>query len=41
MSDTRSPRLTKRGINFSISVVLPLPDHPAKPKIFTRSILAG
>src|SRR5690242_3269398 len=35
MSETRSPRWTKRGISFSISVVLPLPDQPAKPKIFT------
>jgi hypothetical protein len=36
ISDTRSPAPTKRGISFSIRVVLPLPDHPAKPKIFTR-----
>src|SRR5580765_7708525 len=34
MSDTRSPRRTKRGISFSISVVLPLPDQPAKPNTF-------
>ena len=32
MSDTRSPRCTKRGMSCSISVVLPLPDQPAKPK---------
>src|SRR6185295_267850 len=35
MSDTRSPPPTKRGISFSMSVVLPLPDQPANPKIFT------
>src|SRR5205085_3888982 len=36
MSDTRSPRSTKRGISFSMSVVFPLPDQPAKPKVFMR-----
>ena len=40
MSDTRSPPPTKRGISFSMSVVLPLPDQPAKPKIFTGAILS-
>src|SRR5262245_11860987 len=28
------PRATNSGISFSISVVLPLPDHPANPNIF-------
>src|ERR671937_402611 len=36
MSDTRSPEPAKRGMSFSMSVVLPLPDQPAKPKTFTR-----
>jgi hypothetical protein len=34
MSETRSPRAAMRGMSFSIKVVLPLPDQPAKPKIF-------
>src|SRR6266571_8212974 len=34
MSDTFRPRSTKRGMSCSISVVLPLPDHPANPNIF-------
>src|ERR1043165_8082147 len=39
MSDTRSPPPTKLGISFSMRVVFPLPDQPAKPKIFTAVIL--
>lgn len=33
--DERDPDFTvhERGISFSISVVLPLPEKPAKPKI--------
>ena len=34
MSETERPQPTNRGISFSMSVVLPLPDQPAKPKIF-------
>src|SRR5262245_22871982 len=34
MSETLSPRCVKRGISFSISVVLPLPDQPANPNTF-------
>ena len=38
MSETRRPCFTKRGMSFSTSVVLPLPDQPAKPKIFIRRL---
>jgi len=34
ISDTRRPCATKRGISRSMSVVLPLPDQPAKPNTF-------
>src|SRR5436190_13491877 len=34
ISDTRRPRRDKIGISFSINVVLPLPDQPAKPIVF-------
>src|SRR3954471_588763 len=39
MSDTLMPCCVKRGISFSISVVLPLPDQPAKPKVFMRAAM--
>src|SRR3972149_8405904 len=34
MSETDMPCRTNLGMSCSISVVLPLPDHPANPKTF-------
>src|SRR5207245_11732193 len=39
--DTLRPRLTKRGMSCSISVVLPLPDHPANPNTFIPNQAGG